>query len=334
MTRSLPSRRTPSKNISSNDSVQRARRVLEIEARAITATAKKLDARFDHAVALLQACKGKVVVMGLGKSGIICRKIAATLTSTGTPAVFLHAAEAIHGDAGVFVRGDVVVALSTSGETEVIRLLPIVKRLDLSLIAMTGNPQSTLGRAADVVLDVGVAEEACPMNLAPTASTTVALALGDALAVVLLEQKGFGPQDFAVLHPGGALGRRLMQVGDLMHQGDAVPLVGLRTSFRDVLMQITSKRLGLTGVINAAGKLAGVITDGDLRRAMERIDDIRDAKAAELMTRSPKTIPATALAERAVAMMEGKITALFVLDSKGKPAGVIHLHDLLKAGVV
>lgn len=332
MSRPLPSRRIPGK--SNSDNVQRARRVLEIEARAISTVAKKLDARFDQAVGLLQACKGKVVVMGLGKSGIICRKIAATLTSTGTPAVFLHAAEAVHGDAGVFVRGDVVVALSTSGETEVVRLLPIVKRLDLPLIAMTGNPHSTLGRAADVVLDVGVAEEACPMNLAPTASTTVALALGDALAVALLEQKGFGPQDFAVLHPGGALGRRLMQVGDLMHQGDAVPLVGLRTSFRDVLMQITSKRLGLTGVVNAAGKLVGVITDGDLRRNMESIDDIRDARAAELMTRSPKTIPATALAERAVAMMEGKITALFVLDTKGKPAGVIHLHDLLKAGVI
>ncbi len=328
--------RTPSpRNRQDNsDNVRRARRVLEIEARAIDAAAKKLDARFDHAVGLLQACKGKVVVMGLGKSGIICRKIAATLTSTGTPAVFLHAAEALHGDAGVFVRGDVVLALSTSGETEVVRLLPIVKRLDLPLIAMTGNPQSTLGRAADVVLDVGVAEEACPMNLAPTASTTVALALGDALAVALLERKGFSPQDFAVLHPAGALGRRLMQVGDLMHQGEAVPLVGLRTPFRDVLMQITSKRLGLTGVISATGKLVGVITDGDLRRAMERIDDIRDARAAELMTRNPKTIPATALAERAVAMMEGKITALFVLDAKGKPAGVIHLHDLLKAGVV
>jgi len=318
-----------------SEDVKRARRVLAIEARAISAIAEKLDERFDRAVQILQRCRGKVVVTGLGKSGIICRKIAATLTSTGTPAVFLHATEAVHGDAGVFVRGDVVVALSTSGETEVVRLLPIIKRLDLPLIAFTGKPLSTLGRAADVVLDVGVGEEACPMNLAPTASTTAALALGDALAVALLERKGFGPQDFAVLHPGGALGRRFMQVSDLMHQGDAVPIVGLDTSFRDVLMQITSKRLGLTGVVDHRGHLLGVITDGDLRRAMERVDDIRVSLAAELMTHDPKTIPASALAERAIAVMEGKITALFVLDdTTRKPVGVIHLHDLLKAEVV
>lgn len=297
--------------------------------------AEKLDARFDRAVEILQRCKGKVVVTGLGKSGLICRKIAATLTSTGTPAVFLHAAEAVHGDAGVFVRGDVVIALSTSGETEVVRLLPIVKRLDLPLIAFTGRAGSTLGLAADVVLDAGVEEEACPMNLAPTASTTVALALGDALAVALLERKGFGPQDFAGLHPGGALGLRLMKVGELMHQGAAVPLVGLETSFRDILMEITGKRLGITGVVDRSGALVGAITDGDLRRAMERIDDIRAARAADLMSHDPKTIPASALAERAVALMEGKITALFVLDDTShKPVGVIHLHDLLKAGVV
>lgn len=330
------SRRAPSaRRPHVSEDVRRARRVLAIEARAIEAVAEKLDDRFDRAVQILQRCKGKVVVTGLGKSGIIGRKIAATLTSTGTPAVFLHATEAVHGDAGVFVRGDVVIALSTSGETEVVRLLPIIKRLDLSLIAFTGKPHSTLGRAADVVLDAGVSEEACPMNLAPTASTTVALALGDALAVALLERKGFGTEDFAVLHPGGALGRRLQKVGELMHEGDAMPLVELETCFRDTLMQITGKRLGLTGVVDAAGDLVGVITDGDLRRAMERIDDIRASRAAELMTHDPKTVPASALAERAVALMEGTITALFVLeDGSRKPVGVIHLHDLLKAGVV
>ena len=329
--RRAPSARRPR----DSEDVRRARRVLAIEARAIAAVAEKLDQRFDRAVEILQRCKGKVVVTGLGKSGLICRKIAATLTSTGTPAVFLHAAEAVHGDAGVFVRGDVVIALSTSGETEVVRLVPILKRLDLPLIAFTGRAGSTLGRAADVVLDAGVEEEACPMNLAPTASTTVALARGDALAVALLERKGFGPQDFAVLHPGGALGRRLMKVEELMHRGVDVPLVGLEASFRDTLMEISGKRLGITGVVDRHGDLVGAITDGDLRRAMERIDDIRSTRATDLMTHDPKTIPASALAERAVALMEGKITALFVLeDATRKPVGVIHLHDLLKAGVV
>jgi len=330
-TQRAPSARRPRHS----EDVRRARRVLAIEAKAIAAVAEQLDAGFDRAVQILQDCRGKVVVTGLGKSGIICRKIAATLTSTGTPAVFLHAVEAVHGDAGVFVRGDAVIALSTSGETEVIRLLPIIKRLDLPLIAFTGKPQSTLGRAADVVLDASVSEEACPLNLAPTASTTAALALGDALAVVLLERKGFAAEDFAQIHPGGALGRRLMRVADLMHAGGDMPLVGLQAPFRDVLVQITEKRLGLTGVVDRRGALVGVITDGDLRRALERMEDVRIATAAELMTLSPKTVPAEALAERALAIMEGRVTALFVLEPDShRPAGVIHLHDLLKAGVV
>lgn len=320
-----------------SEGVREARRVLAIEAAAVAALADRLDGRFDRALALLGACTGKVVVTGMGKSGLICRKLAATLTSTGTPALFLHAAEAAHGDAGVFMKGDVVVALSSSGETdEIVRLLPLIKRFELPLIALTGEITSTLARAADVVLDVSVAEEACPLGLAPTASTTAALALGDALAVALLGRKGFGPQDFAVLHPGGALGRRFQRVEDLMHAGDAVPLVHAAAPFHDTLLQITSKRLGVTGVVDAAGALVGVITDGDLRRALERVENIRTVTAGEIMTRNPKTIVASALAEQAVAVMERlSITALFVLaDGSRKPAGLIHLHDLLRARVV
>jgi arabinose-5-phosphate isomerase len=320
-----------------SEGVREARRVLAIEASAVAALADRLDSRFDRALDLLGACRGKVVVTGMGKSGLICRKIAATLTSTGTPAFFLHAAEAAHGDAGVFMKGDVVLALSSSGETdEMVRLLPLIKRLDLPLIALTGEVTSTLARAADVVLDVSVGEEACPMGLAPTASTTAALALGDALAVALLSRKGFGQQDFAILHPGGTLGRRLQKVQDLMHTGDAVPLIGERAPFHETLLEITGKRLGVTGVVDTHGALVGVITDGDLRRALERVNDIRAATAAEIMTRNPKTITAAALAEQAVAVMERlSITSLFVLaDDSRKPAGIIHLHDLLRARVV
>lgn len=311
--------------------------MLAIEAAAITAIAERLDGRFDRAVALLARCTGKVVVTGMGKSGIICRKMAATLTSTGTPAVFLHAADAAHGDAGVFVKGDTVLALSTSGESEeIVRLLPLIKRLDLPLLALTGATGSTLARAADVVLDVSVIEEACPLGLAPTASTTAALALGDALAIVLLERKGFSSDDFAVLHPAGALGRRFLKVEDLMHTGTDVPIVARQTAFRDTILEITSKRLGVTGVVDDDGDLVGIITDGDLRRALERCEDVRAALAGEIMTSNPKTIAAAAPAAQAVALMERfSITSLFILgDGTGRPAGIIHLHDLLKAGVV
>ena len=316
---------------------RRARRVLAIEAGAVAALASRLDARFDRAIDLLAACAGKVVVTGMGKSGIVCRKIAATLTSTGTPALFLHAADAAHGDAGVFMKGDTVLALSSSGETdELLRLLPLIKRMALPLIALTGDADSTLARAADVALDVSVAEEACPLNLAPTASTTAALALGDALAVVLLERKGFAADDFAVLHPAGALGRRFLKVDELMHAGDSLPLVKTTTGFNDTLLEITGKRLGVTGVVDARGDLVGIITDGDLRRALAKIEDVRRACAAEIMTPNPKTISATALAAQAVGVMERhSITSLFVLRDGGRhPVGVIHLHDLLKAGVV
>ena len=333
-----PARRPPTlRRGRESDDIRRARRVLAIEAAAVAAVASRLDARFDRALDVLAACPGKVVVTGMGKSGIICRKIAATLASTGTAAVFLHAAEAAHGDAGVFMKGDAVLAVSSSGETEeLVRLLPLIKRLALPLLAMTGSSRSTLARAADVILDVSVAEEACPMNLAPTASTTAALALGDALAVALLERKGFGPDDFAVLHPGGALGRRLVKVEKLMHQGDAVPLLHVSAPFDATVQKISDKHFGVAGVIDDKGDLVGVITDGDLRRALGHVDNIRAARAEDIMTRNPKAVPATSLAEQAVALMERhSITALFILaDGTRKPVGIIHVHDLLKAGVV
>jgi arabinose-5-phosphate isomerase len=315
---------------------EQARRVLEIEAAAVLALRDRIDESFDRALALIADCGGKVVIAGIGKSGIMCRKIAATLASTGTPALFLHAAEGIHGDSGMLMKGDVVVVVSYSGETvEIVSMLPLVKRLGLPLIAMTGRPTSTVARAADAVLDVGVAEEACPLGLAPTASTTATVALGDALALALLEYKGFQPDDFAMLHPGGILGRRLLlRVADLMHRGAAVPLVDVETPLKDTLLEMTSKRLGVTGVCNSEGELIGVITDGDLRRGLERVHDIPGLTAQALMTTSPKKIAASALAAEAVTVMERHaITSLFILERR-RPVGIIHLHDLLRAGVV
>jgi arabinose-5-phosphate isomerase len=313
-----------------------ARRVLAIECAGITAVAERLDDSFVQAVDLMARSSGKVVVTGMGKSGHICRKIAATLASTGTPAFFLHSAEALHGDLGMLARGDLLLAVSNSGETrEILDLLPVVKRLDLPLIALTGRRDSTLGRAADVVLDVSVAEEACPMGLAPTASTTVTLALGDALAVALLEQRSFRVEDFAVLHPAGTLGRKLLRVADLMHTGPAIPSVRTTTSMSDMLLEITSKRLGVTGVVDDDGRLVGVVTDGDLRRALAQPGEILRRAAAEVMGARPKTIEGEALAATAVATMERyAITSLFIVDLEARPVGVIHLHDLLRAGVV
>jgi arabinose-5-phosphate isomerase len=316
--------------------LQRARRVLAIEGAALAALADRLDARFERAVDILAGCRGKAIVTGMGKSGLIGRKIAATLASTGTPAAFLHAAEAVHGDFGAVAKDDVVLALSHSGETqEILRLLPLIKRFRLALIAMTGAPESTLGKAADVVLDTSVPDEACPLGLAPTASTTAALALGDALAVVLLERRGFTEDDFAVLHPAGSLGRRLLKVGELMHSGDAMPLVARGAPFAEAVLEMSSKRLGVTGVVDDTGDLIGVITDGDLRRALARSVELRSLCAADLMTAGPKVIEPSALAARALADMEQySITSLFVIaPGSRRPAGIIHLHDLLKAGV-
>ena len=318
--------------------LKRARDVLDIEARGILSLIERLDESFIRAVDLLYSCKGKVVVTGLGKSGLICRKIAATFSSTGTPSLFLHAGDAVHGDLGMIMKGDVVLAVSNSGKTdEILKLLPIIKRLGSKLIVITGNHNSTLSRAADVILDAGVKEEACPLGLSPTASTTAALALGDALAVVLLEKKGFREEDFALRHPGGILGRKLLlRVEDLMHRDEELPVVAEETPMKETLLEITSKRLGVTGVIDGRGDLIGVITDGDLRRGLESKGDIFRLKAKELMSRSPKTIPAEALAARAVAVMEKHaITSIFILQDGGRrPMGIVHLHDLLKAGIV
>jgi arabinose-5-phosphate isomerase len=318
--------------------LRRAKDVLEIEARGITSIIDRLDDNFARAIELLHGCRGKVVVTGIGKSGLIGRKISATLASTGTPSFFLHSGDAVHGDIGMVMKGDVILAVSNSGDTEeILKLLPHFKRHEFKLIVMTGKPDSTLAQAGDVVLDVGVAEEACPLGLAPTASTTAALAMGDALAVVLLEKKGFNEEDFAIRHPGGILGRKLLLlVEDLMHRGDQVPLVGEETQMKEALFEITSKRLGVTGVVDGHGSLVGVITDGDLRRGLESKGDIFKLKAKDMMTRHPKTVAAQTLAAEAVAVMEQyPITSLFVLeDGSRTPLGVIHLHDLVKAGIV
>ncbi len=321
----------------SRDLSERAIRVLAIEAEAVAGLKDKLDHNFSRAIGILMGAAGKVIVTGMGKSGLIGRKIAATLASTGTPAFFLHPAEGIHGDIGMIGGGDVVVALSNSGETvEVVRLLPVFKRMGLSLIALTGNPGSTLARHADVTLDVGVREEACPLGLAPTASTTAALAMGDALAVVLFEEKGLSAEDFAMFHPGGALGRKLQTVSELMHAGDDVPLVPRDTPLKDALFTISAKRLGVTGVVSGSGALVGVITDGDVRRAVGRGIDFFKATAGEVMSADPKRILSSELAASALRKMEQHaITSLFVFapEEREKPVGIVHVHDLLKAGV-
>ena len=308
-----------------------ARKVLETEASAILALVDRLDPTFECAVQLLRQCRGRVILTGMGKSGIICRKIAATLTSTGTPALFLHPAEAIHGDLGAVLSEDIVVALSYSGETdEILRLLETIRRLGARLIAMTGCRTSTLALAADVALDCSVAEEACPMNLVPTASTTAALALGDALAMTLLVEKGFRQEDFANLHPGGKIGKRLMRVEALMHSGKLCPFVSATTRMRDVIYEMSSKGLGMTCVVDAGDTLLGIITDGDLRRHMERSSDILELSAGEVMTRGPVTVSPATLAVEALNIMEQrKITSIVVAeDPHARVAGVVHLHDL------
>jgi len=320
-----------------SDRQRRARHVLDVELAGLTAVRDRIGASFDRAIDVLHACRGKVVVTGVGKSGLVARKIAATFASTGTPALFLHASEGSHGDLGVLASGDVLVALSYSGESpELLRLLPLAQRLAVPLLVLSGAPGSALARAAAVTLDVTVPAEACPLGLAPTASTTATMALGDALAVALFEERGFTADDFALLHPGGTLGRRLLRVEDVMRRDDALPRVPERASLKDTIGEISGKRLGMTTVVDAGGDLAGIITDGDLRRGLERADDIRALVASDLMTRTPKTIERSALAAQAVAVMERyPITSLVVLeDGTRRPVGVIHLHDVLRAGVV
>ena len=314
-----------------------AERVFRLEAEAILGLIPKLDERFEHAVELLRRCAGRVIVTGMGKSGLIGRKIASTLASTGTPAYFLHPAEGVHGDLGMVSRGDVVLALSNSGETdEVLAILPPLKRLGVPIVLLTGNPTSALARQCEVVLDVSVAEEACPMNLAPTSSTTAALAAGDALALALLELRGLRPEDYAALHPRGTLGwRALFRVGDLMLTGDAMPVVSENTPLREVIAEMTRKRKGMTTVVDAAGRLAGVITDGDLRRLYLKGGSIDELTAGQVATREPKTIRADELAAKALEVMETwQITGLVILDGSNRPAGVIHMHDILRAKIV
>ena len=314
-----------------------ARRVLEIEAQGILALVPKIDERFTAAVETLHRCAGRVIVTGIGKSGLIGRKIAATLASTGTPAYFLHPAEGVHGDLGMLARGDVLLALSNSGETdELLAIMPAVKRLEVAVVLLTGRPDSALARVCDVVLDVGVPQEACPMNLAPTSSTTAALAMGDAVAMALLELRGLRPEDYAELHPRGALGWRThVRVADLMHTGAAIPVVAEDALLKDVVEEMTRKRLGMTTVVDRAGRPVGVVTDGDLRRLMLRGEMSDAQRAGVVATRAPKTIAADALAAHALEVMEasGPITSLVIVDDAGRPAGVLHMHDILRAKI-
>lgn len=319
--------------------LERAKKVFDIEADAILKLKDRIDASFLRAVNIILACTGKVIVTGIGKSGLVSKKIASTFACSGTPAFFLHPSEGIHGDIGMISKEDVVLAVSNSGETEeVVKLLPIIKRMGLPLIVMTGNMNSILAKNGDVVLNVGVEQEACSLNLVPTASTATTMAMGDALAIAVLERRGFREEDFAMLHPGGALGKKLLlTVEDLMHVKDAIPIVKEDDSMKVILIEMTSKRLGVTAVCDENGALTGVITDGDLRRALEKMPNIFSTKAHQIMTASPKTIEKTALAATALQVMEKHaITSLFVLSDpiSRRIIGVIHLHDILRAGVV
>ena len=312
-------------------SLDTARRVLKIEAQALQEVFARLDTTFEKAVNLLFACKGRVAVTGMGKSGIVGRKISATLSSTGTPSFFLHPAEALHGDLGMLARGDVILAVSYAGETrEIISLLDALKRLEIPVLALTGNPKSTIAQASEVVLDVGVSEEACPLNLAPTASTTVAMAVGDALAVALLERRDFRHDDFAALHPAGSLGKRLLRVEKVMHAGDALPKVAPQTPMPAVFHEMSAKKLGMTTVANGDGTLAGIITDGDLRRLMEKHGGATLAMtAAQCMNAKPVVVGPQVLASEALTLMEKrKITSVVVVDDAKQLQGVVHLHDL------
>jgi arabinose-5-phosphate isomerase len=315
-----------------------AKEVLEIEAGAVRALAGRLGEAFLAATAMILESKGRVVVTGMGKSGHVGGKIASTLASTGTPAFFMHPAEASHGDLGMIASGDVVVAISHSGESdEILRILPLIKRRGAKVIAITGRPQSTLARESDAHLDAAVEKEACPMNLAPTASTTAALALGDALAVALLEARGFGSDDYAMHHPGGALGRRLLlHVADVMHTGERLPRVGVGATLKEAILEMSHKGLGMTAIVEDDGRVAGLFTDGDLRRTLEKHEDIRGLKVAEVMTRNPRSIGPSRLAAEAAQVMQAHHVSgrLLVVDESGRLVGALHVDDLLRAGVI
>ncbi len=315
-----------------------AKRVLKTEAEAIYTLIEKLGSNFERAVEIIYESTGKVVVTGMGKSGLVGKKIAATLASTGTPAFFLHPAEAGHGDLGMVTSNDVIIAISNSGETEeIVGLIPFLKRFNLHLISVTGNPESTLSRAADVTLDVSVKEEACPLGIVPTASTTATMAMGDALAVALLMKRGFKKEDFAFFHPGGSIGKKLLiTVKDLMHTGDAIPKVFLGTPMSKTVIEMSSKRLGHTLVLDNDSKVAGIITDGDLRRGIEKWGGkLFELTAEKVMTRNPKTVSEKELAAKALSIMESSsITSLVVPDGYGRAIGIIHLHDILRQGII
>jgi arabinose-5-phosphate isomerase len=327
------------KSLKKIDVLKEAKKVLKTEADSVYKLINHIDRQFLLAVDTILATKGKVVITGIGKSGLVGQKIASTMTSTGTPAYYLHPSEGAHGDLGILGKDDVLIALSNSGESEeVLNIIPFVRRLGIKLIAIVGNRTSTLAKGADILIHVPVEKEACPFGLAPTASTTAELAIGDAIAVTLLLKRGFTKNDFAMFHPGGSLGKKLLtRVENLMHTGDEIPSVSTSATMKDVLVEITSKRMGLTGVYDARQRLAGIITDGDLRRALERYPDLLEKTASEIMTRNPKRIEKTALAVKALNIMETyAITSLFVTRNgrMAKPIGIIHLHDMLKAGIV
>jgi arabinose-5-phosphate isomerase len=317
--------------------IEKAKEVIRKEAEAILNLEKKINSEFQKAVEIILRCRGRVIVTGIGKSGIIGKKIAATLNSTGTAALFLHPVEGLHGDLGLVRRDDVVIAITKSGETEELQqLFPLFKRLGVPIISLTGSPGSQTAEKSDVVIDVSVDEEACPNNLVPTSSTTAALVMGDALAIALLEERHFSTEDFALLHPGGYLGKRLLlKVKDVMHIGNSIPMVFENAGMKDVILEMTSKRFGATTVVNDKKELVGIFTDGDLRRLVERTEEIFKLKAREVMIRNPKTIEEEALAAKALNRMEFyNITCLIVPNGNKEPIGILHLHDLLKAGVV
>ncbi len=325
-------------NISEIDQIiKNGREVVRKEAQAIAELEKRIDENFAKAVDLIYQCKGRVIITGMGKSGIVGRKIAATLTSTGTAALFLHPAEGMHGDLGIVHKDDVLICISKSGNThELFQIVPLIKRIGVPIISLTGNRRSRLAERSDVVLDASVEQEACSNNLAPTSSTTVALVLGDALAVALLEKRNFKSQDFALLHPGGSLGKKLtMKIDDIMFTSDRIPIVSVEMKLEEVIFEITSKRFGSTCVVDKNKRLVGIITDGDLRRLLERTKDIWQLKAADVMTKNPKTIKTGIMAADALNMMtDYSIMQVVIVDDKNVPQGIIHLHDILEAGIL
>lgn len=322
--------------MSQNEIIEKGRKVISMEADAVNGLLENIDGEFARAVETILSCKGRVVLTGMGKSGLIARKIVATMNSTGTAAIFLHPSDALHGDLGMVRKDDVVILISKSGETdELSNLVPLLKRLKVTLIAMCNNHDSKLAKECDIFLNIGVKEEACPHDLAPTSSTTATLVLGDALAVVLLQMREFTAEDFAYLHPGGSLGKRLsLEINEIMIKGKNIPVVTEETSLKDAILEITVKRLGTTCVVDNEGKLTGIITDGDLRRLLERTMDIKDFKAKDIMTKNPKVMKPNLLASFALQQMENfKITSLVIINDEHKPAGIVHLHDLINLGL-